>query len=232
MHNKKAFTLAETLITLGIVGVVAAITLPTIVTNYQKKVTATRLKHAYSVLSQAIEQSEAINGEIEHWEFDEQMFDKYLLPYIKSIKKQNFLQNSSLGITYRQISGEKENGLYITQNPEASIYTLANGTQIFTSIWSTSMNKMSLLIDINGSANPNQFGKDLFYFVLSKKYKLYPFGRYNNDECTFPTEPNNDREILKNGTCFSYGCNKQGRGMWCGALIMTDGWEIASDYPW
>ncbi len=41
---KKAFTLAEVLITLGIIGVVAAMTLPSLVGNYKKKVTVTRLK--------------------------------------------------------------------------------------------------------------------------------------------------------------------------------------------
>lgn len=38
------FTLAEVLITLGIIGVVAAMTIPTLMTNYQKKSTATQLK--------------------------------------------------------------------------------------------------------------------------------------------------------------------------------------------
>lgn len=42
--QKKAFTLAEVLITLGIIGVVAAMTLPTLVGEYQKKQTATQLK--------------------------------------------------------------------------------------------------------------------------------------------------------------------------------------------
>ena len=38
----KAFTLAEILITLGIIGVVAAMTIPTLITNYQKKQTVTK----------------------------------------------------------------------------------------------------------------------------------------------------------------------------------------------
>lgn len=45
---KKGFTLSEVLITLGIIGIVAAITLPTLITNYQKKTTATRVKKAYA----------------------------------------------------------------------------------------------------------------------------------------------------------------------------------------
>ena len=38
MKTKFGFTLAEVLITLGIIGVVAALTLPSLVTNYQKQI--------------------------------------------------------------------------------------------------------------------------------------------------------------------------------------------------
>lgn len=53
MNLKKAFTLAEVLITLGIIGVVAAMTLPTVVNKYKEKETVTKLKKFYSILSQS-----------------------------------------------------------------------------------------------------------------------------------------------------------------------------------
>ena len=46
--NKKGFTLAEVLITFGIIGVVAAITMPMLITHYQKQATVNQLKKAYS----------------------------------------------------------------------------------------------------------------------------------------------------------------------------------------
>ena len=58
LHKKVAFTLAEVLITLGIIGVVAALTIPNVVSNYKKKVVETRLAQLYSVLNQAVELSE------------------------------------------------------------------------------------------------------------------------------------------------------------------------------
>ena len=48
---KKGFTLAEVLITLGIIGVVAAMTLPTLIKNYQKQVWAISAKKSYAVVS-------------------------------------------------------------------------------------------------------------------------------------------------------------------------------------
>lgn len=51
---KKAFTLAEVLITLGIIGVIVALTLPTVMTNYRNKVFETGLNTAYSLLLQGL----------------------------------------------------------------------------------------------------------------------------------------------------------------------------------
>ena len=51
--KKAAFTLAEVLITLGIIGVVAAMTLPTLISNYKDQELVTRTKKAYSVIEQA-----------------------------------------------------------------------------------------------------------------------------------------------------------------------------------
>ena len=57
-----AFTLAELLITLGIIGVVAALTLPTLITNYKNKEYATRAKRTYSLINQAVQKYQADAG--------------------------------------------------------------------------------------------------------------------------------------------------------------------------
>src|SRR5574344_1226697 len=62
--KKCAFTLAEVLITLGIIGVVAALTIPTLINSYQEKATITALKKFYSVASQACLLAKVENGEI------------------------------------------------------------------------------------------------------------------------------------------------------------------------
>lgn len=57
--NYNAFTLAEILITLGIIGVVAALTLPVISENVQNIVLKNQFKKAYSVFSQAVFQAQS-----------------------------------------------------------------------------------------------------------------------------------------------------------------------------
>jgi prepilin-type N-terminal cleavage/methylation domain-containing protein len=52
--KKAAFTLAEVLITLGIIGVVAAMTIPNLISSYQKRVIETKLKEDYSIIQQVI----------------------------------------------------------------------------------------------------------------------------------------------------------------------------------
>lgn len=62
------FTLAEVLVTLGIIGIVAALTIPTLVANYRKKVVVSKLKKVYSDLQQAVKLSEADNGTCDTWD--------------------------------------------------------------------------------------------------------------------------------------------------------------------
>src|SRR5574344_871853 len=67
VKQKVAFTLAEVLITLGIIGVVAALTLPTLIANYREKQTVTRLKKEYSTIAQAYTMAITNDGEFADW---------------------------------------------------------------------------------------------------------------------------------------------------------------------
>ena len=61
------FTLSEILITLGVIGVVAAMTLPTVISNYKKHVVENNLKKYYTMLNQVLTNSEAENGPAADW---------------------------------------------------------------------------------------------------------------------------------------------------------------------
>ncbi len=61
---RKGFTLAEVLITIGIIGVVAAMTIPTLITKYKRHVAEVKLQKFYSVINNAMKMIEQNYGEI------------------------------------------------------------------------------------------------------------------------------------------------------------------------
>lgn len=80
LKKNLAFTLAEVLITLGIIGVISALTLPSLILNYKNKVVETKLKKIYSIMNQAIVLSEGTNGNLEDWDFENPEFlNTYIL---------------------------------------------------------------------------------------------------------------------------------------------------------
>jgi len=202
--RKTAFTLAEVLITLGIIGVVAALTIPTLMVNHRRKVTATRLKQSYNILYNAIKASEAENGSWLYWDAPEQggntkeFAEKYILPYLK----------------YTDIG---EQSVFATSEGEDYYIKLVNGTIVGLHMGAC----MDFLVDINGEKAPNKFGYDQFDFLLNVKQSNassgYPkeFGPKGRDL------PRNNLKIQ----CQSSDTKK------CAALIELDGWEIAKDYP-
>ncbi|MBR1754804.1 type II secretion system protein, partial [bacterium] len=63
----RGFTLAEVLITLGIIGVVAALTIPTLMQNLDRRDRVSKVKAAYSQLSQAIAMARIEHGDLDKW---------------------------------------------------------------------------------------------------------------------------------------------------------------------
>ena len=69
MANKKAFTLAEVLITLSILGVVAAIMIPGTMQRVTDRQTVTAVKRAYSIFDNAFGMMSVIEGKPYTWQF-------------------------------------------------------------------------------------------------------------------------------------------------------------------
>ena len=74
--RKHAFTLAEVLVTLGIIGVVAAMTLPTLIQKHQKKVWVTALKKNYTMINDGFRQMMAADG-VDRFE-DTEFYTEYV----------------------------------------------------------------------------------------------------------------------------------------------------------
>ena len=217
--NTKGFTLAEVLITLGIIGVVAAMTLPTLIKDYQKSVVESRLKWFYSTINQAIRMSVVDNGSTEYWEFgtseslegglyeyNKKWAEKYLLPYLK----------------YEKVF---ECPSY-TNQPVMCI-RLQNGSL------------MTVLIDVNGGdigyypdgkyyqGKPNYL-KTLFLFQFHKKGTGDTFESLNSVEA-YSYGWDKDPNTLKSGHPWScYGET----GIFCTKLLQLNNWKFPDDYPW
>jgi hypothetical protein len=91
----------------------------------------------------------------------------------------------------------------------------------------SSSNTKEIIVDINGSKNPNIIGIDLFYLYFLSSGKLI-FKHTNSNTGDVEYEVNKTRTQLLSGN--NYSCSNY--GFWCGALIQADGWHISKDYPW
>src|SRR5574344_553859 len=144
--KSKSFTLAEVLIVLGIIGVIAAICLPTLIKKYQQHETVTGIKKVYSELFQAIKLSQIDNGDVSTWDFDQYQpaFDEqYIFKYMKVIDKTTLsAAKSKYKVTYLQSSGKPETLLGIMYS--SNIYTMSDGTQFFAA---TDINMSSGIFD-------------------------------------------------------------------------------------
>ena len=193
---QKAFSLAEVLITLGIIGIVAAMTIPILIHNYQEKQTITKLKESYSILSNAIRTAEEEEGEfsglgITTTEAGAKEIAKHLLPYMKLA-----LDCGTLDIdnkcapqdTYKELNGRNRARYF--DDPIYYKIVLLNGTLIYMTgpdrimSYNGKKNVMGIYIDTNGKSKPNQWGKDLFHFsYLDEGIGLVPTG--HPDETTY-----------------------------------------------
>ncbi len=237
-YRKSAFTLAEVLITLVVIGVVAAITVPVMMVNHQKEQTVVQLKKVYSDFCGAVSRAEALNMSRQHWDYSlsgHDFFYEYLTPFISISKKKKSDVENENDIIYLQTSGQPETGLLAARG-SAYIVTLMSGAQIFaategSSAYTLNSPYKSYLVDVNGQKKPNKLGRDLFMIDVSRDLGVVPHAKNDGEEITEAKKRTRDQ--LRNGPSNEgYQCSKSGRGIWCAALIMADGWQIKDDYPW
>ncbi len=234
-NYKKGFTLAEVLITLGILGVIVAITLPIMVSNYKKKQTVTVLKSTYSILSQVVLRSVLENGDSKYWNTklsSKAYYETYLKKYLVFINSEVNNTNISKLVTYKALNGRFVDDSMKEEITSSYFGVLANGAFVFVSAESNAT--PTIMVDVNGLKNPNKIGIDLFHFIIKDNLVL-PWGiegTKNNNPSVIDTFGSlYDRDKLMDAQ-YRFACNKSTLGRWCTALIMADGWEIRADYPW
>ena len=225
---KNAFTLSEVLITLGIIGVVAALSLPSLINWYNKNVTLERLKKFYSVIKQAnlLVMEEAGCSEMGFSFTDYSADNSYKQFYNYYAKYLNIAKNCRTnakngGCFPSQYYYLNKQEVPSTSTGAYAAFGLADGTSLRVEATGAPDNQhIIFLVDINGLRNPNIVGKDIFEFKV-----------YNDGDVKFSWQGESRTSLTGKG---QYGCNKQAvdPGFKCGALILYDGWNMKKDYPW
>jgi len=213
--RRYAFTLAEVLVTLGIIGVVSAMTVPSLMQNYQRQSYVTQLHKVYNELSQAAMRYMTDNNSVNLKEAgltNAVSIDAFVKKYFKVVKECGTNGTDCFGSGYKKIDGS---GLSPTFNSEKSrSYVLANGASI--GIIINSNNKIQIHVDINGSKGPNIIGRDVFALILYENGLL-------DDFCTEAPCEKETRE-----TKFNSYCTGSSDGIWWGCFgkILNDNWEM------
>ena len=217
---KKAFTLAETLITLVIIGVIAAICVPVIFNNYQEQERAAKVKKAYSTISRAFNLLKVTGAS---YLLDDKTYindDKSLFDLFENYIKPNLITNKICKETKGCWSNDDTkflNGKIIDfelSRPGIGIgdgiisAILNDGTLVTFNMWDLGAAKqyakinyngvaLRIAFDINGAKKPTTIGKDIFYI-------LYIPGRG-----VIPAYADATKDEIKND------CTKNGQGLSC-----------------
>ena len=222
INKQFAFTLAEVLITLGIIGVVAALTIPNLIQNSQKEEYVGKVKKTYTTLEQAIKLSEIDNGPWQQWNYGTindgneavKFANTYLIPYMSVAK--NCETNTGCWVT----EPKKFNGTEASygDGTEYAKFVLSDGTAIHVAI--PVVGQSYLHFDINGLNGPNIYGKDIL------TYYMIPGSRLGTGSLILWS----DADFI--GTDQNACTKTAAQPDACLTKIIRDGWQIKSDYPW
>ena len=197
-RKRTAFTLAEVLITLGIIGIVAAITLPTIINNYRVKVLENQFKKADSIIQQAVQKTANeygyssitelnmagnCNGHVaypNYLQLEAQMPDinEIWERQFSNVKRMNHSEMYYRNIVCNSFWGAKitDSGYYCLAPGSTSYMILSDGitvSQLFAFDGACHQVLMMAVFDINGPyKGPNRIGYDIFRYQTADYNKM------------------------------------------------------------
>lgn len=211
--NKRfdGFTLAEVLITLVIIGVIAAMTIPSLMNKTNEQETVVAVKKAYSVLGQAYQKMVAENGEINPSTLGDSPVETFGDMIVKHLNVQKVCGTSTDGDCFSTENGGAckyfEGIVWVNMNSFAPLYKIRLNDGMSVAIYvgnvyeshgnSEPLNNVYgyFCVDVNGDKGPNTLGKDTFFFHITK-YGVFPTGspddtssplstcRTNGNSCT------------------------------------------------
>lgn len=179
--SKEAFSLAEVLVTIGLIGIVAAMTLPSVINNARNKALEANFKQAYSLIYQAV--LSMGNDDPTLWQtYCASGAGKPSSSYNSYAFLETFSQQFQTVGLYKkrtrdlQALGYKQSQFYLASpgktyfnfdSHDNGAFIAKNGMIVFISgcWWS---NALDFVVDTNGHKGPNKFGWDVFYFQIDK----------------------------------------------------------------
>ena len=215
---KKAFTLAEVLITLTILGVIAALTIPNLMKNWEDQHTVSAVKEAYSILNNAIKMAVLENGPVEEWDWPDKTTDSIanqnanyiidvLKPYLK-FSKICYSATGCMGADYKNLKGVGGWGFWADGSNVYGKAVLENGMAVsFANIGygpNATKTNWKITVDINGKKGPNRYGYDVFNFLYYSNKLNGGYGFGTTRFCNL-----NSSEVCNGSSC-SYWILKHG----------------------
>lgn len=191
---KSAFTLTETLLTMAILGVIAAMTIPGLTMSMQKSEHVSGMKKAYSTLAQATNKMNFANDLANYTKFwdNDNIFWKELTKQLNTMKICN--NNESGCFTKKEIkkldgssAGVIDGKNYTVRTTDGYCYQYTPGAVEATTYGIEEKDAQkalgTFLVDINGDGNPNTIGRDLYYFIYVEDKGIVPAGFFDHSSC-------------------------------------------------
>ena len=225
-YKKAAFTLAEVLVTLGIIGVVSAMTVPTLMQNHQRKVYVTQLHKVYNTLSQGLlnfqNDRNAVN--LKEAGLVSFGFTNFFKTYFNVVQGCGEDAVPCFAEAYKKISGNNTDFTC-----QGDCVALADGTAIGVTNSTGLSDRIQFVVDINGAAGPNIFGRDAFSLFLYTNNGVIDDLSYINDageelDSAVTVAPLSEEQREKGFEEACIAANARFHG--CFGKLLNDNWEM------